>query len=156
VWTVAAPAGYIPIVARFSLYWVRTRGQWDDGFVVAKTSRAAATFVRNEAMSPVRDWASAERIAALPEHLQDPSVAVASEDDDPRTVFWASPTVLKACDVKVVHAKSPRVFFRDERLFTEGVLDYLREAYGSTSIPEVFKNRSLAVMLGRDQRPTGR
>jgi hypothetical protein len=147
---VAAPAGYIPIVARFSLYWVRTRGQWDDGFVVAKTSRAAATFVRNEAMSPVADWASAERITALPDHLQDPSIAVSFEKEDPKNANWASPAVLKACGVKTVHAKSPRVFFRDDRLFTEGILDYLRETYDAGAVPEVFRNRSLAVMLGRD------
>jgi hypothetical protein len=134
------------------LYWVRTRGQWDDGFVVARTSRAAATFVRNEALSPVADWASAERIAALPDHLQDPSIAVSSEKEDPRKANWASPAILKACEVRTVHAKSPRVFFRDDRLFTEGVLDYIRETYATEAVPAAFRNRTLAVMLGRDDR----
>jgi hypothetical protein len=143
---------YIPRVARFSLFWVKTRGQWDDGFVVAKTARAAASFVRNEAMSPSADWASAERIVVLPEHLQDPTVAVSWEAADPRNADWASPTVLKACEIKIVHAKSPRVFFRDDRLFTEGVFDYLREQNGSSPPPLAQRSKQLAVMLGRDRR----
>jgi len=37
--------------------------------------------------------------------------------------------VLSACGITLVHPESPRVFFWNERLFTEGVLDYLRRRH---------------------------
>jgi hypothetical protein len=131
-------------VSKFHLYWVRTDEQFDDAFAVARTARAAACHVREEAMAGDAKWAEAKRIATLPDHLQDPSVAVGSTEEDPRIAHWASEAVLEACGVKVVHAKSPRVFFWNNRLFTEGVFDYLREQPG----PQDWETR-LAVILGR-------
>jgi len=113
-------------MTRFHLFWVRTAGQWDDGFVVARTARAAATYVREEKFVFDRAWSSAERFGPLPDQLQEPAAAVGSTDDDPRHVFWASPEVLRACGVIVVHPVSPRVFFWKDRLLTEGVLDYIQ------------------------------
>ena len=61
------------------------------------------------------------RGASLP-----PTAPDMSHIPEPRHVDWASPEVLSACGVIVVHAASPRVFLWDANLLTEGLLDYLR------------------------------
>jgi len=101
-------------------------------------------------MSPDPDWAEAERIATIPERSQASALAAMTEDGERRTADWASQGVLAACGVKVVHSKSPRVFFRENRLFTEGIFDYLRESRGT----ELARGRAmkLAVALGRDRQ----
>lgn len=124
------PPGEAAIVslpmARFHLFWVRTKHHWDDGFVVARTARAAARFVRDENFALDNEWATAERLTALPDHMQSPDAAVASTPDEPRHVDWASPEVLSACGVIVIHTASPRVFLWQQTILTEGLLDYLR------------------------------
>jgi hypothetical protein len=72
-----------------------------------RTARAAACFVCDENIIFEAAWAGAEWIATLPDHLQDPSVAVGSTDDDPRHAHWAAPEVLRACQIEIVHETSP-------------------------------------------------
>lgn len=131
-------------MARFHLYWVRTRQQWDDGFVVARTSRAAACYVRDENFVFDTAWAEAERLSTLPDHMQAPAAAVSSTSEDPRHVHWASPEVLSACGITIVHAASPRVFLWHDRLFTEGLLDYVRrqEVVSASDTDPVFDSMS--------------
>lgn len=133
----------------FRLFWVYTVEQFDDGFVVARTKRSAAAFVAAENfMAATAGWAAAESIARLPEAFQQPDQAVGSTQEDPRVVHWASPEVLAACGIATVHAQSPRVFFRQNRLFTEGLLDYFRRKSDRGVLDEQHRADRLAVILG--------
>lgn len=142
-------------MAHFHLFWVRTLHQWDDGFVVARSARAAACFVRDENFVFDSNWATAERLTTLPDHLQSAEAALAVEPDEPRHVDWASPEVLAACGVTVVHPDSPRVFLWHETLLTEGVLEYLRHRHLVEAL-DAYAAVESTIPVGDDDEIAGR
>lgn len=109
--------------APFKLFWVSTPDQFDDGFVVARTGLAARKFVADGE----KDWALAEKICVLSPDFQNPEAVFHFVEEDPPSAGWASPRLLAACGIEIIHKTSPRVFVRGRRLFTEGIYEWMRD-----------------------------
>ena len=103
------PKKATPRLARkkqFALYWVTTDDGDEDFFVVASSAVTAERFFEKN-LGYERGDADAERIKALPDHLQDGT----GWRDDPRGAFigepyYASKELLVACGAEIAEQRS--------------------------------------------------